>query len=461
MGKIINAYIVPHPPIIVPEVGKGREVDAIDTIEAMKKVASDVAKDKPSTIILSSPHAPYLQDYLYVEDAEIMSGDFSSFGYLGDVMEFNNNLDLARLIVEKAMKAGIQGGGLSFEEKKRLRRSTEGLDHGSLVPLYYIAKEYTDFKLVLISTPYMPLSQNFQLGKAIAEAITASEEEVVYIASGDLSHRLAEDGPMSYSSIGQEYDHYLIRKLEERDVEGLLDTHEDFIEAAGECGTRSFVMMLGVLDGLDTETEMYSYEGPYGVGYLVGKVHVNGERQDSDSQRETQNKVQGSPHVRLAKEALEVYVKEGRVLPVPSWVPEEFRKNRAGVFVTLKINGDLRGCIGTIGSVRVNIAEEIIYNAISAGTKDPRFDDVLEEELSQLEYSVDVLGMPEEIQSMDQLDVKRYGVIVTSGWKRGLLLPDLEGVDTPEEQVHIALQKAGIGPSEKYEMKRFEVIRYY
>ena len=112
------------------------------------------------------------------------------------------------------------------------------------------------------------------------------------------------------------------------------------------------MMMLGVLDGLDTETEMYSYEGPYGVGYLVGKVHVNGERQDSDSQRETQNKVQGSPHVRLAKEALEVYVKEGRVLPVPSWVPEEFRKNRAGVFVTLKINGDLRGCIGTIGSVR-------------------------------------------------------------------------------------------------------------
>lgn len=167
-----------------------------------------------------------------------------------------------------------------------------------------------------------------------------------------------------------------------------------------------------------------------------------------------------SDHVRLAKETLETYVRTGKKIDVPDWVPEELKKRRAGVFVSLKKGGMLRGCIGTIGPVRTSIAEEIIYNAISSGTQDPRFPAVRPEELEELDYSVDVLGAPEKIESMDQLDVKRYGVIVTSGFRRGLLLPDLEGVDTPREQVDIAMQKAGIGRSEQYEMERFEVIRY-
>lgn len=168
----------------------------------------------------------------------------------------------------------------------------------------------------------------------------------------------------------------------------------------------------------------------------------------------------GSDHVRLAKETLENYVQTGKKIDVPDWVPDEFKKRRAGVFVSLKKHGMLRGCIGTIGPVRTSIAEEIIYNAISSGTQDPRFPEVRPEELNDLDYSVDVLGAPEKISSIDELDVKRYGVIVTSGFRRGLLLPDLEGVDTPKEQVAIALRKAGIDPSERYEMERFEVIRY-
>jgi AmmeMemoRadiSam system protein A len=167
-----------------------------------------------------------------------------------------------------------------------------------------------------------------------------------------------------------------------------------------------------------------------------------------------------SDHVRLAKETLENYVRAGKKIEVPEWVPDEFKKRRAGVFVSLKKQGMLRGCIGTIGPVRTSIAEEIIYNTISSGTQDPRFPAVRPEELNDLDYSVDVLGEAEKIGSMDELEVKRYGVIVTSGFRRGLLLPDLEGVDTPEEQVAIALKKAGISPSEHYQMERFEVIRY-
>lgn len=168
-----------------------------------------------------------------------------------------------------------------------------------------------------------------------------------------------------------------------------------------------------------------------------------------------------SEYVRLARETLENYVRDGKKIEIPDWVPPEFKSKRAGVFVSLKKHGMLRGCIGTIGPVRVNIAEEIIYNAISSGTQDPRFPAVRLEELPDLVYSVDVLGDAEKIDSMDQLDVKRYGVIVTSGFRRGLLLPDLEGVDTPQEQVAIALQKAGINRSERYQMERFEVIRHH
>ncbi len=129
--------------------------------------------------------------------------------------------------------------------------------------------------------------------------------------------------------------------------------------------------------------------------------------------------------------------------------------------MSLKIDGKLRGCIGTIMPTQDCVGEEIIENAISAAVRDRRFSPVTPEELPLLTYSVDILGEPEHIESMDQLDVKRYGVIVQSGLKRGLLLPDLAGVDTPQDQVHIALQKAGIPSHVNYTMERFEVIRHF
>lgn len=165
-------------------------------------------------------------------------------------------------------------------------------------------------------------------------------------------------------------------------------------------------------------------------------------------------------YVKLARETLETYILKDKRITIPGWLPSDFLKKRAGVFVTIKKYGELRGCIGTISPTEQNIAEEIINNAISSGIRDPRFEKVQKEELSELVYSVDVLGEAEKIHSLDELDVKRYGVILTSGFKRGLLLPDLEGVETPEKQVEISLQKAGIRKYEDYEMERFEVIRH-
>jgi len=152
-------------------------------------------------------------------------------------------------------------------------------------------------------------------------------------------------------------------------------------------------------------------------------------------------------------------VRTGETPPLPEELPEEM-KQRAGVFVSLKIGGKLRGCIGTISAVTGSIAEEIVKNAVAACSEDPRFDPVRPEELERITYSVDVLGPAERIDSMEQLDAKKYGVIVVSGYRKGLLLPNLEGVDTVEEQLKIAKRKAGIPESERCRMERFEVVRH-
>lgn len=166
------------------------------------------------------------------------------------------------------------------------------------------------------------------------------------------------------------------------------------------------------------------------------------------------------PYVELAKKAIEEYIKSKRVLSCPKDLPANM-KRRAGVFVSLKKNGQLRGCIGTFMPCRDNICEEIVRNAISAATEDPRFYPVTEDELDELIYSVDVLSEPERIKDISELDPKKYGVIVVKGFRKGLLLPDLEGVDTVEEQLRITKAKAGIDPDdEDVEIYRFTVERY-
>ncbi len=168
-----------------------------------------------------------------------------------------------------------------------------------------------------------------------------------------------------------------------------------------------------------------------------------------------------SPYVRLARETVERYVSSGKRIDVPDYFPEEALTRRAGTFVSLKKFGQLRGCIGTISATEENIAKEIIQNAISASTRDPRFPPVSSSELKDLVYSVDILGDSEDIDSPEDLDVKKYGVIVSKGYKKGLLLPNLEGIDTVEEQISIAMQKAGIREGEKIRLQRFEVVRHH
>ncbi|MEW6115892.1 MAG: AmmeMemoRadiSam system protein A [Nitrospirota bacterium] len=162
----------------------------------------------------------------------------------------------------------------------------------------------------------------------------------------------------------------------------------------------------------------------------------------------------------LARKAVEEYITSRKVLSVPEELPEELRQ-RAGVFVCLKRHGELRGCIGTFLPTCENIYQEIVKNAIAAATEDPRFYPLQADELADVDYTVDVLSPPEKVNDLSELDPKKYGVIVVKGYHKGLLLPDLEGVDTVDEQLRITKLKAGIHPADSdVEIFRFEVKRY-
>lgn len=167
-----------------------------------------------------------------------------------------------------------------------------------------------------------------------------------------------------------------------------------------------------------------------------------------------------NPYATLARSSISYFLETGRTMELAGDMPQELLDKKAGAFVTLYKGDELRGCVGTITPVRETLAEEIIRNALTAAFRDPRFPPLEEEELTFLTISVDVLSEPEEIESMAELDPDRYGVIVSCGYRRGLLLPDLDGVDSPEEQVSIALRKAGILPDESYTLERFSVTRH-
>lgn len=453
MGNIAGIFIFPHPPIMVEEVGKRETEKVRKTIQGALEAAERIAAIKPDTVVIITPHGTLLRDAMTVSSDERLEGSFFRFGAPEVRLRFDNDLELVDIIMEQADKREAFCVPM-HEDVKKTYRQDPGLDHGALVPLYFITREFSDFKLVHITYSLLSREQHYKLGTAIREAVSALDRRVVVIASGDLSHRLTKDAPAGFDPRGEEYDRKYMELIKTGDVKGLMSISGSFLEQAGECAYNSTLVALGCMEGSGIKGEVLSYEGPFGVGYCVAELHKSGAEGAAHAEEH-------DPYVRLAIDTLETYVRTGRKLGVPEGLPPEMMNSRAGAFVSLKKLGELRGCIGTIGPTTDSVAEEIIQNAISAGTRDPRFPKVTPEELPQLVYSVDVLGEPEPIASKAQLDVKRYGVIVRSGSRSGLLLPNLDGVDTVDYQVDIALRKAGIRNVEAYKLERFEVIRHY
>ena len=444
---VVIGCLMPHPPIVIPDIGRDNLNRVTSTTDAMLKVAEQVAQAEPDALVFISPHSAGFTDSIAVRANPILEGSFAGFG--SPEVRFSKKNDLAfveeLVIAANDFDLSVTKVGHGYLD---LMGSDE-LDHGVLVPLYYLNTTMPGLPIVSISIDYSGFDEHYALGMAIQRASNFVPERVALIASGDLSHRLIPGAPAGYDPRGVDFD----AKIEEIFDTGYFDElpklDPSLIEAAGECGLRSIYALAGAFNGLEIKTKVLSYEGPFGVGYMVAEVYPG----EPSPER-------ASDPVRLAMYSLQQYFKLGHPVDPPANTPDELLNTRAGAFVCLKVDGDLRGCVGTIQPTQGNLAEEIMANAVQAATADPRFYPVIANEVARLQFSVDILEEPEPVHSESQLDPKVYGIIVKSGYRTGLLLPDIEGVDSVDRQIGIAKQKAGIGPSENVELYRFRVTRY-
>lgn len=562
---LLAAYAVPHPPLIVPAVGQGQEAAVADTTAAYEEVARRVAEADPDIIVIASPHAPLYRDGFFISNADEETGSMAQFGQPHVTVTTRGDAEFAQAVADRLARRSIPVAGAPAAQTE--------IDHGAFVPLHFLAQtvDLEEVPVLRVGLSALSPSDHHFLGQSITRAAERLDMRCVLIASGDLSHRLKEDGPYGFNPAGPKFDRAVEGVFARGNLQELFALDPVMCENAAECGLRSFEIMAGALEGLPFRPQLLSYEGPFGVGYAIAAFEVEagpssteeeveaeirgahakaareheeavegpevgappdaeraGERQDrcehgarSDGDAAASGKAAGAavasagatdaapakplgssgssapahrhplawdrdaddsldaeereandeilslvldpevdPLVALARLSVESIVGSGEVLAVPQGLPDSMTGRRAGAFVSLHKDGKLRGCIGTIAPARDCLAEEVIMNGVAAATEDPRFPQVRPDELDALSYSVDVLGEPEPVHSLEQLDPMRYGVIVTRGFKRGLLLPDLEGVDTVMDQLAIAKQKAGIRADEDAKIERFEVVRH-
>jgi AmmeMemoRadiSam system protein A len=457
--------LMPHPPVLIKEIGGGRLRELQASLAALSAISSELLASAPDCIVFLTPHGNVFRDSLsYLTSAQLQGG-LGDFGWSDSWTSFDNDLQLMQTIAVLAEAKGLPLLPVTSDLAERYHLK-ENLDHGVLVPLYFLQQAGLGrIPLAAISVGMLSNEELYQFGKTIQEASDQTGRRVAVLASGDMSHALKEEGPYRFHPDGPRFDQTVKQAFDQGDFASLLEIPSPLRENARECGYPSILILIGALDGYQAEKITTSYEGPFGVGYLCVGIKP-GQKTESmipvlqrrKAELTEKRRAMEGPLVRWARLNLEHAV-AGIKAPELEAELQDLKTQRAAAFVSIKKGGSLRGCIGTILPAYKNLAEEISQNALAAGLRDPRFPPVTAAELADLEYSVDVLGEPESCRRED-LDPKRYGVIVSYKGRRGLLLPDLEGVDSVEEQLRIACQKAGISPHEPYAIERFEVIRH-
>jgi MEMO1 family protein len=380
---LVYGLISPHPPIIIPEIGKDELKHVRKTIAAMKLAAVELAQSRPDEIIIIAPH--------------------------------------------------------------------EG--HGFDVPKYYLQEflpQGTPVHDILVTED--SYDYYYEFGKQVGTQAAEVPQRIAIVASGDLSHVLSPDGPYGYFPAGPKLDNLIVRAVRENDARALLEIDPEILDEGAECGLRSVLFLMGALEETGMKPEVLSYEGPFGVGYLVASFEAPAPKPAH---------ARGPAITELARLAISEYVAKGKIIAAPRNLPASL-KRRAGAFVSLhEPDGQLRGCIGTTAATKATLAEEVIANAIAAATSDPRFDPLALGEVEDLHISVDVLGRSYEVKDKNKLDPKKYGIMISgAGGRTAVLLPDLDGVDTVDEQLTICRGKAGLGPRQRIKIRKFQVERY-
>jgi AmmeMemoRadiSam system protein A/AmmeMemoRadiSam system protein B len=457
-SAIVFSGIVPHPPIMVPEVGGRSSGEVRRSIAAMAELTRRIIASGAETVVLISPHAPLEASAFVAYHSPKLYGDFANFRAPETCLEFALDEELLEAISEAA----------DNDDYEIINLNNHGLDHGTAVPLYFLDRNGWRGRVVALGYSFLSNEDHLRFGACVRRAADVVGRSIALVASGDLSHRLKPEAPAGYNAAAYRFDEEVVDAIEDNSPNQIIDIDQNLRRTAGECGYRSMLIALGAIEELPPTCEVLNYEAPFGVGYLVAQLtnaKANWQNEEVDKPETAvvaaEEPDPDSELPSLARQAVEAFVLTGKQISAPV-KSSALLCARAACFVSLKtLNGDLRGCIGTIEPVKQLLAEELIANAINAATRDPRFEPVSPGELAELTYSVDILGASEPT-TFEGLDPKIYGVIVEddAGKQRGLLLPDIAGVETARQQVEIASRKAGITPGTPLKLSRFRVDRF-
>ena len=307
---IQRAIMVPHPPLIIPEVGRGQERQIPSTIDACHEAARAVAEAKPDTVIVLSPYTVMYADYFHISPGDGAEGSFRQFGASQVKVSVSYDTEFVSLLCREAEKREIPAGTLGERDSH--------LDHGTMIPLWFLNHYDKNYRVVRIGLSGLPLSVHYQLGQCIQSTARILDRRVAVIGSGDLSHKLKFDGPYGFRKEGPEYDQRIKEVMGSGDFGRLFDFSEEFCSQAAECGHRSFVIMAGALDQMRVKARRLSYEGTFGVGYGICLYEIEGwdPQRDFLSQYEKKEKEAAQErrqleddYVRLARRTIETYVK--------------------------------------------------------------------------------------------------------------------------------------------------------
>ncbi len=459
VSSIVFAGIAPHPPIMVPEVGHEAIIQVRSSIEAMAELSERLIASGAETVVLISPHAPLDPSAFVAYQGPTLAGDFGGFRAPRTGVEAVLDEELLQLISQEARSQNFA--------VIRVRGSQ--MDHGTTVPLYFLQRYGWHGRVVALGFSFLSNEDHTRFGVCIRRAAEKCGHRVAFVASGDLSHRLKPEAPAGYNPRAHLFDELVVEALRSDAAERIIEIDPDLRKLAGECGYRSLLVALGATQDSPRSCEVLSYEAPFGVGYLVAQlsfVRAEGAPGLAKAVRNEADQNEGLVDsdqlvAALARKAVETFVLTNALIKPPRH-PVGLLAERAACFVSIKTRtGDLRGCVGTVEPAQETLAQELILNAIHAASRDPRFQTISAAELPHLSYSVDVLSAPEPA-TFAELDPKNFGVIVEddAGRHRGLLLPDLEGVDTAAKQVEIAARKGGIPAGVPVRLSRFRVQRF-
>lgn len=480
--SIIAGYLLPHAPVFIEAVGGYQSRGVKNTIDALNAVAKEIKSLEPDLLVMISPHGPIFSDAIAVYDLVRYEGDMKRFGEY--TLNYQANKDEA--FVKQLIEISNSRGGSFYPLNEALFRKFQHepkLDHGITVPYHFISSVVSDVPIVAMSYGTLSYTELMHNGEIIETVSEMCGKRVVIIASGDMSHALKSDGPYSFHKDGPWFDEKMKSLIIENRPYDIFCEPFEQIDNAAECGLRSYAIMMGAFNKFAFDSKLWHYEGPFGVGYLVAgfiikdRNNVDMIAKVEDEMLKTIRHADANAHayVQIAKHVIYDYVRTGkppkysmendavlinghRILLNASEMP--LLKSERGVFVSIKKYGALRGCIGTILPTQDNTFIEIIKNSISACSRDYRFDPINSAELEHLSVSVDVLSDLKVVNDTDALSPKVYGVVVHSKGRRGVLLPDLEGIDTSAEQLKIASNKGGFSVDEIDKIECFTVERF-